>query len=284
MDGVGVSIFNGINIVFDHCDASANKGQNAYGFKITGTDNGSSACSFYNCTAQNNIGTSTAGGNSYGFYTNAANAFVWKNCTASNNNGTRNGFGFYISSTLYSSFLECESNYNLAGSLAVATDGSRGFYATAGIGNTFTRCIATGNQGSVNNARTLGIGFDLQTENYTVINDCEAKANGSDSSLAWGIGINLTGCSQTVIKNSRLFNNRSKTVAQAYGIKDSATNSTTLITDCFFFGNGQGANSSNFSITYPGQGELNLTAPASVGGMGGITLVKPFQNVTVTPS
>ena len=285
MDSVGVLIQNGINIVFDHCDASANKGQNAYGFKITGTDGGCSACSFYECTAQNNSGSSTTGGSGYGFYTNIANSFMWENCIAANNSGTKDGFGFYLSAALYSSFVGCESNYNVAGTLATAaTDGGRGFYTTGGIGNTFTRCVATGNQGNTTNATTMGIGFDLQTENYAVINDCEARANGSDTSVAWGVGVNLANCSQTIIKNSRLFNNRSTTLAQAYGIQDSATSSTSLITDCFFFGNGQGTNYSNYSITYPGQGELNLTAAAPVGGMGGISYVKPFQNITVTPS
>ena len=130
----------------------------------------------------------------------------------------------------------------------------------------------------------MGIGFDLQTENYPIINDCEARANGNDTAAAWGIGLNLVGVSQAIVKNSRFFNNRSNTLAQAYGVRDTAVSSSSLITDCFFFGNGQGTNFSNFSVTYAGQGELNLTAPATVGGMGGISLVKPFQNITVTPS
>lgn len=96
--------------------------------------------------------------------------------------------------------------------------------------------------------------------------------------------MNLTNCSQAVIKNSRFINNRSRSVGQACGLRDTATASTTLITDSFFFGNGQGTTCTNFSITYPGQGELNTTASASVGGMGGITIVRPFQNIVVTPS
>lgn len=284
-DGIGVLAQNCINIVFDHCDASANKGQDAYGFKITGTDGGCSACTFVQCTAQNNAGSNTAGGTGYGFFTNISNSFVWENCITANNSGTKNGYGFYLSTSLYATLTECESNYNVAGSLATAaSDGGRGFYAIGGTGNVLTRCVATGNQGTPTNASTMGIGFDLQTENFAIVNDCEARANGSDTALAWGIGINLAGTSQTIIRNSRLFNNRSNTLAQAYGVRDTATNSTTLITDCFFFGNGQGTNFSNYSITYPGQGELNLTAPATVGGMGGISLVKPFQNITVTPS
>ncbi len=284
-DGIGVLAQNCINIVFDHCDASANKGQDAYGFKITGTDGGCSACTFVHCTAQNNTGSNTTGGTGYGFYTNISNSFVWEHCSAANNSGTKNGFGFYLSAALYASSVECESNYNNAGSLAtIASDGGRGFYATGGTGNVFTRCVATGNIGNPASATTMGIGFDLQTENYPIINDCEARANGNDTAIAWGIGVNLAGTSQAIIKNSRFFNNRSNTLAQAYGVRDTAGSSTTLITDCFFFGNGQGTNFSNFSITYPGQGELNLTAPATVGGMGGISLVKPFQNITVNPS
>lgn len=130
----------------------------------------------------------------------------------------------------------------------------------------------------------MAIGFDLQSENYAVINGCEARANGSDTSLAWGIGLNISGSSQTIIKKSRIFNNRSNTALQGCGIRDSSSSSTTLITDSFLFGNGQGTTTNNFSITYPNQGELNLTASVPVGGMGGISIVKPFQNITVTAS
>lgn len=284
-DGIGILAQNCHNIVFDHCDASANKGQDAYGFKVTGTDGGSSACTFIECTAQNNTGSNSLGGTGYGFYTSISNSFLWEKCKAANNKGNKNGYGFYLSATLYASLTKCESNYNNAGSLATtASDGGRGFYATGGTGTVFTQCVATGNIGNSTNANTMGIGIDLQTETYPVINDCEARSNGSDTSLAWGIGINLTNTTQAIIKNSRLFNNRSNTVSQAYGIRDTASASTTLITDCFFFGNGQGTNFTNFTITYPGQGELNLTAPVTVGGMGGISLVKPFQNITVVPS
>ncbi len=284
-NGVGALVQNSINVVFDHCDASANKGQDAYGFKVVGTTSGCSACMFTNCTAQNNTGSSATGGTGYGFYANTVNSFVWEKCIAANNNGTKNSYGFYLSASLYADIIDSESNYNVAGTFASAsTDGSKGFYATGGSGNSFIRCTATGNQGNTASATTMGIGFDLQTELYDSLNDCEARANGSDASAAWGIGINLAGCSQTIIKNCRLFNNRSNTASQAFGIRDTATSSTTLITDCFFFGNGQGTNPNNYSITYPGQGELNLTAPVPVGGMGGISLVKPFQNVTVTPS
>ena len=88
-DGIGVLAQNCINIVFDHCDASANKGQDAYGFKITGTDGGCSACTFVHCTAQNNTGSNTTGGTGYGFYTNISNSFLWEHCIAANNSGNK---------------------------------------------------------------------------------------------------------------------------------------------------------------------------------------------------
>lgn len=285
MDGIGALINSSINVVFNKCDASAQKGQDAYGFKITGTTVLSSACAFLQCTAQNNIGTNTTGGTGYGFYASIVNSCLWKNCIAAANSGTRNGYGFYTSVGQYTAHNGCEANFNKAGSLAtLATDGGRGFFTTNGIGNNYTDCVAIGNQGNPANAANLGIGFDLQTESYCLMSNCEARAQGTDSSAAWAIGMNLNNCSQSLIKKSKLINNRSNSAGQAYGIRDTATASTTLITDSFFFGNGQGATCTNFSITYPGQGELNSTASASVGGMGGITIIRPFQNVTVTPS
>lgn len=284
-DGIGVLVQNGIDIVFDNCDASTNKGQNAYGFQITGTDTGTSACGFTNCTAQNNVGSNSATGTGYGFYSNIVSSCLWQNCIAAGNSGIKNGYGFYDSASSYATHIGCESNYNKAGALAtLAIDGGRGFYATGGLGNSYIECIAVGNQGNAANSANMSAGFDLQTENYGVINGCEARANGTDASSAWGVGINLAGSSQVIIKKSRIFNNRSNTATQGCGIKDAATSSTTLIIDCFLFGNGQGTTSNNFSVTYPGQGEINLTAPVSAGGMGGISLIKPFQNVTVTAS
>jgi len=278
MDGMGTFVQHSSNIVFDHCDASGNKGKNAYGFRITGSDGGSSGL-LYECTAQDNNGSNPLGGIGYGFYTDNIHSFTWENCIAENNTGTKNGYGFYLSSTFYSKLIGCQANNNTGGNLAtLATDGGRGFCTNKGIGNAFTRCTATGNQGNTTNSKTMGIGFDLQSENYTVINHCKAYENGMDTSAAWGIGINLTRCSQTIIKNSHFFNNRSSTVTQAYGIQDGSESS--LITDCFLFGNGQGANYSNYTPNYPGQGETNGTTSTSAGGMGSITIVKPFQNVT----
>ncbi len=284
MDGIGVFVQGCTNVVFDRCDASTNKGQNAYGFKLTGTAITSSSCAFSNCTAQNNTGTSVAGGMSYGFYANATYSCLWKNCIAAGNSATKNGYGFYTLASQYTNHLACEGIYNTAGTLAtLATDGGRGFYTSGGIGNIYTDCIATGNQGNSANATTMGIGFEFQSENYAIISGCEARANGSDSSTAWGVGIYCNNCAQTILKNSRFFNNRSSTAGQGYGFYDTAANSTSLVADCFFFGNGQGTTCTNFCVTYPGLGELNTTASVSTGGLGGISLIKPFQNVTVTP-
>ena len=76
-DGIGVLIQNGIDVIFDHCDASTNKGMNAYGFQITGTDTGTSACAFTNCTAQNNSGSNSVSGTGYGFYSSIVSSCLW---------------------------------------------------------------------------------------------------------------------------------------------------------------------------------------------------------------
>lgn len=283
-DAIGALIQNSNTIIFEQCDASLNKGLNSYGFKITGTDTGSTACSFFRCSASNNTGTnSTAGGNGYGFYAQSINSCAFNHCIALGNSGTKNGYGFYYNATRYTHTVSCQSDYNKAGSFATTTtDGSRGFYATAGIGNEFITCLSKGNQGNTSNASSMAIGFDLQSEVYPVMNECYSHSHGSQTSSYWSVGIQLSDCTQAMIKKCHSFNNRSTTLSQAYGIRDTSTQSNALIIDCFFYGNGQGSTTSNFSVTYPNQGELNTTAPVAAGGISGIALVKPFQNVTIT--
>lgn len=281
-NSIGALVISCSNVVFNNCDASNNQGDTeGYGFLITGSGTGDTgtlySCSLYECTANNNYGTTQG----VGFFIEQANACIFNSCRANYNSGGNNGIGFNLSKCNYNSFENCmaANNKGLANGNSVVY-GGRGFKTTEGNGNLFIACQASGNQGG-SDSDTAGIGFDLQTESYSIIDNCKVLTNGN--SAAYGYGVNITNGTQLVVKNSLIANNRSTTNAQGAGIIDNSQSSTTLVIDCFAYGNEYGTTPNNFQIVYTDPGELNLTATVTAGGMGGIASLKPFQNTTVTP-
>ncbi|MFT6765189.1 MAG: hypothetical protein ACJAZS_000056 [Alteromonas naphthalenivorans] len=284
VDAYGALITSCTNVVFTNCDASGNHGKSGAGFTV---ETNSSACSFINCTANGNWGAGTTGDRfGQGFAAVSVNGCLWENCTANANQGNAVGYGFALNTAKYCKTTKCESSYNNAGSAAnIAGGGGRSFYSISGEGNIWDECEAIGSQISLSAITAAEcIGFDLQTETHSIIQNCISRNQNSNSNAAWGIGINLYNTDRCVIDNCSITHNRSATQNQGIGLLDNkGANSSALVTRCFFFNNGDEVapnTAQNFHLDY-NPGEFNITTTVNQGSMGSLTGINPYQNVSL---
>jgi hypothetical protein len=279
-DAYGARITSCTNVVFTNCDASGNRGDDAYGFRV---DASSVACGFYDCNAHGNWGEhATANGIGYGFSANTVNACTWENCAANGNQGSVMGNGFHFNTARYCQLTGCSSYYSKSGSKGNgAGEGARGFYSTTGEGNIWEDCMSVGAQCDLNLAAAEAMGFDLQSETYSMIKGCTSRNNGDNDTNPWGIGIHLQGTTQCIVDNCKMMHNKSDTTEQGIGLLDTKPTSNTLVTNCFFFNNGEGSTAQNFHIAYASPGELNVTATVDQGDMVGLADIKPYQNTNI---
>jgi hypothetical protein len=286
ISAVGAFVSSCTNVTFTNCDASGNRGSASTGFHV---GENSDACSFINCTANGNWATGISNDSiGIGFNAYIANGCLWENCTANGNEGTLSGYGFKYNNASYCKTTKCKSSYNNAGSRAtIITTGGRSFFSRTGIGNIWDECEAVGSQVSLDIAGPACIGFDLLDETRSMIQNSISRNHNSNSSASWGIGINIQGTSsRCVIDNCSITHNRSATTQQGVGLRDTNGGaSTTLVTRCFFFDNGDDTsdstvNAQNFHLDY-NPGEFNITNTVNQGSMGSLTGINPYQNVSL---
>jgi hypothetical protein len=302
-DSYGALISSSSHVRFYNCDASSNYGENAYGFYITGTATGavlsvgSAGCSFINCTANNNQASANAG-QAAGFICDGVNSCIWQNCLSNGNYGPTSGYGFKFNQARYSKALACQAWNNKAGTQGTTNaHGARGFYSgigtgvgagflLPGVGNLWEDCIANGQQADSTDTDVMCIGFELSAEKYSVFRGCEASNNGENDDTPWGMGINLTSnCIDCVIDNCKIMHNKSETADHGIGIRDTNNAAcTTLITNCFFYNNGEDDDIQNVHLNYS-SGALSLTTTVDQTSVGSINAtLQPYTNVTFTTS
>ena len=298
-DSYGVLVSSGTAIVFKDCEANGNYGNNAYGFKLSGTTETSSStsCSFVNCTANGNeaIIPNTAydstKGVCYAFSGSSVRACTWDKCTANGNQATQTAHGFFYSDTEFCETINCTVLNSRAGNSGLSNlHGARGFYSISGTGNVWNNCIARGQQiPEQAPSATMAIGFELDAENYSLIQNCTSSYNGDENSNSWGIGIHLrdttsnSPCTSCTIDNCKVTTNKSNTAGQGAGILDANISSSTLITNCFAFNNGKDATMKNYSVTYASGPGLDTNA-GTVNSMGTsfTAPIAPYVNIDVT--
>ena len=280
----GALVTSCTNVVFTNCDASGNRGKEAYGFSIATNSN---ACSFINCTANGNWSIGTAADiRGYGFTASSVNGCLWENCTANGNEGNAVGIGFYYVTAKYCRTVNCHSAYNRGNSLAdSAVEGSYSFLSkTLGEGNIWDCCEAVGSQISIiGEALPRCVGFELDGEINSMLKGCTSRNHNSIASSAWGIGINLIGTTRCIVDNCSVIGNKSATTNHGLGLRDTNTRaSTTLITRCFFFNNGDTtANPQNIHLSYA-TGDVNLTTTVNQSTMNSLTGINPYENVSMS--
>jgi uncharacterized delta-60 repeat protein len=295
-DSFGALLSTCSHVRFFNCDASSNYGDNAYGFYITGTSTGSvlsinsSGCSFINCTANNNYANGTNTQEAAGFICDAVNSCLWKDCLSNGNYGAQTSYGFKFQEARYCKAIECQALNNKAGTSGSGIEhGARGFYSGAGTlregtGNIWQNCIAMGQQADSTDTDVMCIGFELSGEKYSIIRSCQASNNGENDDTPWGMGINLdTNCIDCVIDNCKIMHNKSETANHGIGIRDTNNATcTTLITNCFFYNNGEDDDTQNVHLNYS-SGALSLTATINQTIVGSINAtLQPYSNVTMS--
>lgn len=297
-DSYGALIVSGTAINFVNCKANGNYGNNAFGFKLSGTTTSaiSTGCNFVNCTANGNdaiVPNSNADstkGVCYAFSGSTVKACTWDNCTANGNEATQTAHGFFYSGAQFCETTNCTALNNRGGNSGLnKLHGARGFYSIAGNSNIWSHCVANGQQVS-SQARsiTMAIGIELDQEDGSVLRNCTASNNGNNDVVQWGVGIHLRDtnsnnpCTNCFVENCKVLNNKSNTNAQGAGILDEDTSSSTLITNCFAFNNGKNTTMNNYSITYA-SGSLDTNA-GTVNSMGTdfTAPLDPYVNIDVT--
>lgn len=277
----GALISSCTNVTFSNCEASSNRGAtNCYGFHI---HNQSHACSFLNCKANGNWGTS-ATGIGFGFSAQYVYGCLWENCTANGNEGSTVGYGFSCLGVKYNKFAKCASYYNKGNSRANASgEGARSFHSQDGEGNVWECSEAVGSKISSDTVTGAQcIGFNLINETNSIIKGCTTRNHNDNSYAAWGIGINLQNTTRCTIDNCSITHNKSATANHGIGLKDTKSGaSTTLVTRNFFFNNGTGTTTQNIHLSYA-TGDVNLTTTVNQGGMSSLTGINPYQNVSMT--
>lgn len=279
----GALISSCTNVTFTNCDASGNRGSDiAYGFHM---HNQSHACSFINCTANGNWGTSDTG-IGFGFSAQYVNGCLWESCTANGNEGSQLGYGFSYLGVKYNKIENCSSYYNKGNSKADASGrGARSFHSQDGEGNLWKCCEAVGSQTSLSAATDAEcIGFNLINETNSILQGCTSRNHNSLSYAAWGIGINLSSnCTRCVVDNCSVTGNKSATTDQGLGVRDTNNaTSSTLITRCFFFNNGDTTSTAqNIHLNYA-SGDVNLTTTVNQSSMSSLTGINPYENVSMS--
>jgi hypothetical protein len=222
-NGIGLNLSGCTDASIENCSASSNKGDSAMGFRIISSTRG---VTFKNCTANYCEATANSGSAS-GFLLNASEANEFFNCRAAynrRNSGTGvAAYGFNLGSSNFNNFYDCEAKLNSA---AGDTGSCYGFYSTAGKGNLFKQCIATGNTGG-NNSASKGAGFGIaNTENSTVIESCKANYNNGGTGEGYGIIADATTARTVncVISKNQLIGNTG--TAKTYGYRDTVAAGT----------------------------------------------------------
>ncbi|MFT6765191.1 MAG: hypothetical protein ACJAZS_000058 [Alteromonas naphthalenivorans] len=292
-DSYGALVVSGTNIIFNNCDASGNYGNNAYGFKLSGTTASevSTGCQFINCTANGNnaIIANTAydstKGVCYAFSGSTVRACTWNNCTASGNEATQTAHGFFYSNAQYCETFECTALNNRGGNSGLSNlHGARGCYSITGTGNLWRDCVTKGQSvSSQAPAATMAVGIELDAEYFSLVQGCESSNNGSDAALQWGVGINLRNTLVSpsffcTIDNCRVTNNKSNTASQGAGIRDVAATPRTFVTNCFTFNNGIGTTMNNYALT-----GVSKIGPATYNSMSGsfTDQLLPYINIDI---
>lgn len=220
------------NIFLKECFASHNQSQDGkcYGFYSANTY----ALYMNDCVA---IGNTAAGATTtndcVGFGVVGSGSCLLKNCLANHNGGSQASYGFFLSSTIFTSLVECVARNQFTtseGATKVA-----GFYTSGGQGNSFEKCISFGNA-SGSHASAHGIGFYVDnTESYLSITSCMVRANTSSGGTGYGIWLaDATAC---IVRANELFVNTGGT--NGYGIKDDASSSISCYLENFAYGNGK---------------------------------------------
>ena len=296
-DAYGALVESCTAVVFNNCEANGNYGNNVIGFLLSGTTTAavSTGCSFVNCTANGNnaIIANTAAdstkGVCYAFSGSTVRACTWDNCTANGNEATQTAHGFFYSNAQYCETTHCTANNNIGGNSGLSNlHGARGFYSVSGTGNLWNNCTARGQTvSSQAPSNTMAIGIELDGESYSLVQECQSSNNGDNARVPWGIGINLRHTSASnpsvscTIDNCRVTNNRSSTAGQGAGIRDADTTTSSLVTNCFGFNNGQSTTANNYAIT-PVTNFKTITGTYSTMNANFADQLEPYTNVDIT--
>lgn len=192
-DSYGVLVSSGTAINFVNCEANGNYGNNAYGFKLSGTTTSavSSDCSFENCTANGNeaitpnANADSTKGVCYAFSGSSVKSSIWSNCIANGNEATQTAHGFFYSNIEFCEITNCTALNNRGGNSGLnKLHGARRFYSISGTGNVWNNCTAKGQQVS-SQARsvTMAIGIELDGENSSLVRECTSSNNGNNSNV-----------------------------------------------------------------------------------------------------
>lgn len=299
--GIGAWFINCSGITCNNIDSSGHSGNKAYGFKLDTITGGT----FENCTSFKNTGASTSSPTAntpeaaIGFFLKDSTGCNFINCRTADNVSTRYAYGFYLTGCSGNVLEKCSSLRNRATTENILATSS-GFYSLSGIGNTWTECISNGN---IVNSATTGstdgygaFGFFLGNEQQSTLNQCSAKGNGlTTNHLANATGIFLDGtvntdCKYCLVRGCEANANcTSKTSGiSAYGIRDSATDTTNIIINCIAFGNSDNATTrvvTNYSMDLAIGGTTPANWPRIEANMDGLINLsnKPdFYNVSIT--
>lgn len=197
-----------------------------------------------------------------GFILTTCKSAVLENCQANCNINSNSGGTVYgilltgTSSTLFSSACvvrNCTANYNQA-TFATGANQAYGFaLATYATGCFFSNCLATGQACASTNsaAYCAGFYFDATVKRSIIENSYSYDQNTAYG--AYGIYLgdgNSAGPTNCIIRNCQLYDNTGSTLS--FGLKDFATQSTTLLAHNVVSGNGKiNPNTSNMAPTNP---------------------------------
>lgn len=282
---------NHAGIWFVNCSAvgclnvysSGHTGDEAYGFKLDTVTSGY----FENCFALKNTSNATGSPTAdvpeagIGFYIKDSTGCRFFNCKTADNVSPRYVYGFYLTGSSGNLFENCTSLRNRATTQnALAT--SAGFYSIDGVGNTWNNCLSNGNiVNSTSTTSTDGygaFGFYFGNEQQSTLFQCKAKSNGLVSAhFANATGIFLDGtittdCKYCQIRDCETSANCTSATSglSAFGIRDSATDTTNIIISCMSFGNKDAASpvlTTNYWMDLPIGGDTKSNWPVTTGTM-----------------
>ncbi|MBM3886368.1 hypothetical protein FJ364_00415 [Candidatus Dependentiae bacterium] len=199
---------------------------------------GSSDCIFLNCKA-NNTQSSHYTTSAYGFkLANNANKNTFIDCEANNNQAGGSVAGFKLTNAHYNTFDQCFSIGN-GGQARLAYGFQLGLNTRDGLstdlilscsGNSLRDCRAIGNKATNGDS----FGMAISGETGSTIQNCEIRSNIA-SGKAYGIALHHTSI-RNVIEFNKICTNTGTT--GQYGIKDFASDSTTMLRGNVVFGHG----------------------------------------------
>lgn len=279
----GVSFSNTTDLTCKNVSSSENSGHEAYGFNLDTITAGF----FENCMAFKNTGSSTDSPTAddpeagVGFFLKDSTGCNFYNCKAQDNVSVRYAYGFYLTGCSGNIFENCTALRTRATTQnALAT--AAGFYSIAGFCNTWNSCLSNGN--IVNSTATTStdgygaFGFYLTNEQQSTLYKCSTKGNGSrNNHAANATGIFLDGtvnsdCQYCQVRECEASANCTTATSgvTAYGIRDTATDTTNIIINCIAFGNKDAANpavTTNYYMDLPLGGTTKTNWPITTGTM-----------------